>query len=116
MNITLADKTVEIRLSSRATRALAERESPLLAEMELLFSCLIRKRVRFRELGKETATSVSDRLSVRFRPVMTRVCAISDLPGSPPMDDFPIANPRPYVPHWLSIDYRRGEWLGEFGY
>jgi hypothetical protein len=116
MNITLADKTVEIRLSARATRALAERESPLLAEMELLFSCLIRKRVRFGDLAMESVTTVSDRLSVSFRPVMTRVCAISDLAGSPPMEDFPVANPRPYVPRWLAIDYRRGEWFGEFGY
>ena len=116
MNITLADKNLDIRVSPRAARALAERTAPLQAEMELLFSCLIRKRVRFSESVMNDATPVSDRLSVRFRPVMTRVCAMDDVTGSPPLDDFPIANPGPYVPHWLTIDYRRGEWSGEFGY
>ena len=122
MNITLAGKNLEIRLSEAAQRALAERTIPLLAEMELLFSCLIRKRVRFSDLNKkdemyrESAVSASDRLCVRFRPVMTRVCAVADVAGSPLLDDFPIANPRPFVPRWLAIDYRRGEWRGEFGY
>ena len=22
----------------------------------------------------------------------------------------------PYVPHWLKLDHRNGEWVGEFGY
>ncbi|MDP1904794.1 MAG: hypothetical protein Q8M09_11200 [Pseudomonadota bacterium] len=116
MHITLAEKNLDIRLSPAAEHALAQRQTPLLAEMELLFSCLIRMRVRFRERPSEDATPVSDRLSVRFRPVMTRVCAVAEVGGAPPLDDFPIANPRPYVPHWLAIDYRRGQWLGEFGY
>jgi hypothetical protein len=116
MNITLADKNVEIRLSAPAKRALAQRQTTLLAEMELLFSCLIRKRVRFRELDREIATQVTEQLAVSFRPVMTRVCAMAEVEGSPPVTDFPIANPRPYVPRWLTIDYRKGQWLGEFGY
>lgn len=116
MNVILHDKTIEIRLSKPAKRALEDRKTPLLAEMELLFSCLIRKRVRFHELPNGTAIPVSERLSVSFRPVMTKACVLSELEGSTPLEDFPITNPRPYVPHWLSIDYRRGQWHGEFGY
>jgi hypothetical protein len=117
MNVTLNDKEVHVRLSDSAQRALAGRQTPLLAEMELLFSCLIRKRVLFRDhVGAESATHVSDLLAVRFRPVMTRACSVSSVEGSPPSEDFPIADPRPYVPRWLSIDFRKGKWLGEFGY
>lgn len=116
MNITLADKPLEIRLSRAAELALAQRSTPLLAEMELLFSCLIRKKVRFYEQGADTGTPASKELSVRFRPVMTRQCSVSTLDGPPSSDDFPIKNVRPYVPHWLSIDFRKGQWLGEFGY
>lgn len=115
-HITLADKKLEIRLSRTARQALANRASPLLAEMELLFSCLIRKRVRFGELDGREAVTVSDRLSVSFRPVMTKACTLSDIEEETPVADFPIADARPYVPHWLAIDYRRGQWLGEFGY
>jgi len=115
MNITLHDKTVEIRLTAAAQKALAQRTTPLVAEMELLFSCLLRKRVNFGEAAEHT-TPVSDRLAVRFRPIMTRHCSVSEGGASPPSDDFPIANPRPYVPNWLAIDYRRGKWVGAFGY
>lgn len=116
MNIALANKPVAIRLSASARQALAERRIPLLAEMELLFSCLIHKRVRFGDLKDEAAVRASDRLAVRFRPVMTRACALADLADSPPLEDLALANPGPYVPRWLSIDFRRGQWLGEFGY
>ncbi len=115
MNVTLHDKTLEVRLTAAAQKALARRETPLVAELELLFSCLLRKRVCFGE-SAEHSTPVNDRLSVRFRPLMTRHCSVSEIDGTPPSDDFPIANPRPFVPNWLAIDYRRGEWVGDFGY
>ena len=115
MNIRLHDKSLEIRLTAAAQKALALRERPLVVEMELLFSCLLRKRVHFGEAA-ERSTPVNDRLAVRFRPIMTRHCSVSDTDGPPPSDDFPIANPRPYVPNWLDIDFRRGEWVGAFGY
>jgi hypothetical protein len=115
MNITLHDKSLEVRLTSAAQKALAKRTTPLVAEMELLFSCLLRKRVHFGESVDE-ATPVSDRLAVRFKPIMTRRCSVADGGASPPSESFPLENPRPYVPNWLAIDNRRGVWVGEFGY
>ena len=115
MNITLHDKPLEIRLTRAAEKALALRDTPLVAEMELLFSCLLRKRVHFGESAEQT-TPVSDRLAVRFRPIMTRRCSVAEGGAHPPSESFPLENPRPYVPNWLTIDYRRGEWVGNFGY
>jgi len=115
MNITLHDKPLEIRLTRAAQKALALRDTPLVAEMELLFSCLLRKRVHFGE-SAEQSTPVNDRLAVRFRPIMTRRCSVAEGGAHPPSEGFPLENPRPYVPNWLAIDYRRGEWLGNFGY
>lgn len=63
MNILLHDKALEIRLTAAAQHALALRETPLVVEMELLFSCLLRKRVHFGE-SAENATAVDDRLAV----------------------------------------------------
>jgi hypothetical protein len=47
---------------------------------------------------------------------MTRRCSVAEGGATPPSEGFPLENPRPYVPNWLAIDYRRGEWVGEFGY
>ena len=115
MNVTLHDKSVEVRISKAAQKALAQRDRPLVAEMELLFSCLLRKRVLFGDAA-EQSTPVNDRLAVRFRPIMTRKCSVAEGGATPPSEGFPLDNPRPYVPHWLTIDYRRGSWVGEFGY
>ena len=117
MNVTLNEKEVHISLSNSAQRALADRQTPLLAEMELLFSCLIRKRVLFSDQqDSDNATQVSNRLAIRFRPIMARACSVSSVEGHAPSEDFHIANPRPYIPRWLKIDFRKGQWLGEFGY
>ncbi|MDP3586359.1 MAG: hypothetical protein Q8R61_14615 [Thiobacillus sp.] len=115
MHITLHDKALEIRLSAAAQKALARRATPLVAEMELLFSCLLRKRVYFGEALDDT-TPAGDCLAVRFKPIMTRKCSVAEGGAAPPSERFPLENPRPYVPNWLSIDYRRGEWVGNFGY
>lgn len=115
MHITLHGKSLEIRLTPAAEKALALRDAPLVAEMELLFSCLLRKRVYFGE-STEQSVPVSAQLAVRFKPIMTRRCSVAEGGATPPSERFPLENPRPYVPSWLSIDYRRGEWVGNFGY
>jgi hypothetical protein len=115
--VTLGKKQVQVTLSQRAERELAARGTPLVAEMELYFSCLIRKAVRFKPLSAETtATPVSGNLYIRFRPVGSRSCGAKVSDGKPPLDDFPIVNPTAYTPDWLKVDYRGGEWRGEFGY
>lgn len=110
-------KPVRIELTRAAQRALAQRREPLLAEMELFFSCLIRKRVRFASLPADSdAVPAGDNLFVRFHPVMTAVCGKDYAGDEPPMTDFPIVRQEAFVPHWLAIDCRKGVWQGEFGF
>lgn len=116
--VNIDDKLISVELSNAAADALAQRDTPLLAEMELLFSCLIRKKVRFIEGdGAEDSTPITNGLALRFRPVMTAACHVSDLGhDTPPLADFPIVNARAFIPRWLRIDYDDSRWQGEFGY
>ncbi|MEA3274058.1 MAG: hypothetical protein U9Q81_01920 [Pseudomonadota bacterium] len=110
------ERTLEIHITKRAERALAGLGRPLVAEMELYFSCLIRKRVVFREGHAGPADHwVDEALGLRFRPVMTRNCSLGAAGGEPPVTDFPLVKPQRFVPRWLRIDYRGGAWQGEFG-
>ena len=111
-------RPVSIELTGAAEKALGERQQPLLAEMELYFSCLIRKQVRFRDLADEADTvSAADQLQIRFRPVMTAKCKVGEYEGDePPLTDFPITRPDSYIPKWLRIDFKHGQWVGDFGY
>lgn len=109
-------KTIDITLSPAAEKALTARSAPLLAEMELYFSCLIRKAVRFHETVDHDSVKVNESLALRFRPVMTQHCGTDYSGDEPPLTDFPITQAERYIPHWLRIDYHDGEWHGEFGY
>jgi len=114
----MLDRPIALELSKAAEKHLGNIEDPLCIEMELYFSCLLRKRVMVREkIESNFSVAVSDKLVIGFRPVMTKSCSISSCDGdSPPLSDFPIVRPECYIPHWLTIDYKKGKWLGEFGY
>lgn len=115
--VALEGREVRVHLTRAAQRALDQRAVPLVAEMELYFSCLIRLRVRFLDTaGEREVTPVSEKLAICFRPVAGRRCDLHALEGEQPLDDFPIVRRSPFVPHWLNIDYRKGKWVGEFGY
>ncbi|MCG6887243.1 MAG: hypothetical protein LJE74_08550 [Proteobacteria bacterium] len=114
--IKIYNKPVQLQLSSAAQRALAARNKPLYAEMELYFSCLIRLKVRFYDHAEHgNGITAGDKLVVSFRPVMTRTCGNDYEGDEPPLTDFPIARKEAFVPKWLRIDFQRGQWIGEFG-
>ena len=121
-SIELQGKLVDVTLSENARNALSRRTKLLTVEMELYFSCLIRKQVRFHDAENGTAEQnlpearLNDRMHIRFRPVMTKVCGKDYEGDEPPLTDFPISNSKAYIPHWLSIDFHNNEWIGEFGY
>ena len=98
--IEMLGKKIAFEISDRAKRQLQDRKKPLFVEMELYFSCLLRKEIRIREtlrekLDEEFAVQFSDVLHVSFRPVMTKSCSVSSCQGEkPPLSDFPIKKNR----------------------
>jgi len=117
-SIRIADRDVLVEVTSEAKSELAGRNRPVVVEMELYFSCLIRKRVRFPEAVRPDAfcQTMDGGMTICFRPVMTRACAVKDVIDKPDLEAFPIAKPQAFVPRWLRIDYLNGNWSGEFGY
>lgn len=109
-------KSISLTVTPPAERALQQRNTPLQVEMELYFSCLIRKAVRFYEAVSDRGVPVNESLSLSFRPVMTKQCGLDFSGDEPALTDFPIKQPERYIPHWLHIDYRNRKWHGEFGY
>src|SRR5574339_286576 len=93
-------KPMTVHLTHAAETVLLQRSSPLVAELELYFSCMIRKRVRFHTVVRSDRTvAVTDHLSISFRPVMTRKCQVNASDDADEMVvDFPITKPSAYVP------------------
>jgi hypothetical protein len=117
-SVRLGERELSVNISARAARQLALRESPLHIEMELYFSCLIRKRVNFGEMERPAfhSAAFANNAVISFRPVMTRHCTVSEVDGEPPVEDFPLTAAERFTPHWLRLDYRRGRWEGDFGF
>jgi hypothetical protein len=112
-------KPLHVQLSGRARAALAKRGQPLTLELELFFSCLIRKRLRVVEQPATDALPLTvdeTGLVVYFRPVMSQVCRVQEHPEGTPLIPFPLQRAARFSPRWLSLDYRGGQWRGEFGY
>lgn len=114
--VDMSGKPVRVSLSRAAERALARHEGTLYAEMELYFSCLVRLKVYFRDHAVAESFQVTDKLAVSFKPMMTASCNVEQAGKKPPVIEFPVAKPEAFSPKWLTIDYRGGEWFGEFGF
>lgn len=113
--IEILGKKVLVEWSASADRKLQELTEPLAVEMELYFSCLIRKAVRFGgDAQAANFVTAAPHLKVGFRPVMTKACNVKDFEVEPPVEDFPIVKPEAFVPKRLTIDYKAGKWSGDF--
>jgi hypothetical protein len=119
--VNLKGKEVLIDVSADAVRAASDSRLPVLAELELYFSCLVRKQLRFREINgvqphSDEYSRVFPGLYAAFRAVTTSHCSIADAGDKPPVETMPVRQPERFVPDWIRIDYRAGQWLGEYGF
>jgi len=116
--IQLYGKPVRVELTAAAERALEKRAEPLYTEVQLIFGCMVAKRVWFRDEANKDAVPVTPKLSVWFRPARyERACSFDDIDGGAVASDFPMAVDRKrFVPDVVHIDYRAGKWVGDFTY
>ncbi len=116
-NVRINGKPVAVEWTARAQRALESRPAPLMVELELYFSCLVKKFVHFREHpGSHGVAPVNDRLSLYFRPVMSTACSIetAERLGRQPETEITTASIRKIAPKRVWLDYRHGSWVGKF--
>jgi hypothetical protein len=116
--IHLHTKAVRLEVSRAAERALARRTTPLFAEVQLIFGCMIAKRVWFREAAVDGAVAVTPQLSVWFRPACyAKACSFDAIDNGAVASEYPlVAERRRFVPDLVRIDYRAGKWVGDFTY
>ena len=116
--IQLHGKTVDIHISKAAKKAIDAAAKPLVAEIHLIFGCMVAKRVWIKEQIDQDAVPVMKNLSVRFNTVKyAKTCSFDEIDNGAVHSDFPlVAEKRAFVPIWVNIDYRGGKWFGTFGY
>ncbi len=118
VQLSLRGAPLTVSWTKRAERQLSHRSTPLLAEMQLYFSCVVKKRVLFHEQppgeGLESQ-KVDDRLQIAFRPVQASSCDPVEFAANFPVkQEFETTGAVKMHPSRLQIDYKGGGWVGEF--
>ena len=117
--ITLNGKDVQVTLTPAARAAQARLDAPLYVELELYFSCLVKKFVHFRADSRgKPAVPVGDKLSIYFRPVTSTACTwdVAERLGRQPEMDIDSEALHHVAPKRVFIDYVDGQWHGSYAF
>lgn len=113
--VTLRDKPLDVEWTKRAQRALGQRDKPLVIEMQLYFSCVVKKRVLFHDSYDLDAVAVNDEITVAFRPVESTSCdPVEFAKNYPVKQEFESTAALKMRPKHLLVDYVHGKWVGEY--
>ncbi len=115
--ITLNGREVQVTLTPAALQAQGQLTAPLYVELELYFSCLVKKFVHFRadSRGKPTVP-VGDKLLLYFRPVTSTACTwdVAERLGRQPEKDIDSEALHHVAPRRVFIDHVKGQWRGSY--
>ncbi len=108
--INASGRKIEVLCSARANQALAQRERPLVAELELAFACMARKQVRFHDapMGGDVIR-VNEKLGLLVTAIIPNTCETDKSKTAAKI------TAQKFMPKWVRIDCLNGEWVGEYG-
>lgn len=113
--INLDGKALSIYWTHRAEQALLLRDTPLVIEMQLYFSCVVKKRLIFHDTTTLDTVSVTDNLQLVFRPVEALSCDPVEFAKHYPVKrEFSTHGALKMHPSALEVDYKNGQWSGSF--
>jgi len=117
--VVINGRDVVVEWTAAAARELARRQAPLIVELELYFSCLVKKFVHFRDDSRGRPTvAASDKLHLYFRPVTSTACSLEvfEQLGHRPERDIDSKALRKIAPKRVAITHARGAWRGTFNW
>jgi hypothetical protein len=111
-------REVRVSWTGRADRELQRRNQALIVELQLYFSCVVKKRVLFHHRAVEfDSIRVNDNIEIAFQPVASAVCDPQEFAASYPQGkNLSAGKASRMVPRGVEIDYRRNNWEGQFHY
>jgi len=110
-------RPVRVEWTARAEAALGARTHPLIVELELYFSCLVKKFVHVRKDASGHALAwVDERLALYLRPVTSTSCTPQTAArlGRQPEVEIDTPATRRIAPKRVQLDFSDGAWRGSF--
>lgn len=114
-SVVLYDKALQVELSQRAENALAKRDKPVVADVHLIFGCMLAKRIWFKDQVEGEAVSVCHNLAITFHTVKYTVCSFDNIDhGGIPTPFSPSIEMNKFIPDYVFIDYLKHQFSGAF--
>ena len=115
--VSLNGRMVRVRWTDRADVALRGLNQPLAVEVQLYFSCVVKKRMLFHQSPVPGSVAVAPNLDLVFRCIASAACDPTEFAESYPEGRSLMSGPAAEIPpKRVDIDYRRGGWEGSFAY
>lgn len=106
---------VSIKWTQRAQAELEKLNQPLVVEMQLYFSCVVKKRVLFHTNTTLESTPVNEHFGIALQAVEAAACDpvefVNNFPAKRVLDS---AGTQKVHPGQLQFDFKNNQWLGEF--
>ena len=106
---------IDIEWTQRAEKQLNRIEQPLVVEMQIYFSCVVKKRVLFHQSDESDTVAVTNKMAIGFNVVESNSCDPVEF-----ANNFPVKNRFNSIaaskmhPKKVSIDFSKEGWTGEF--
>jgi hypothetical protein len=115
--VSIGERPVEVCWTQRAALELQRRRQPLVVELQLYFSCMVKKRVLFHDQPLADSAPVSDELRLAFRAVSSAACDPLEFAASYPQGEvLSNAASARMIPRRVELDFRHHGWEGAFYY
>jgi len=115
--IDIRGKKMDIMYSKRAEKALQKRNIPLIAELQLYFTCVVQKRVNFHDKTELDTITVNPYLRITYHTVQSNACEPVEFAEKHPVKkELKSKGAQTMRPSLFQIDYKNGEWIGEFSF
>jgi len=113
--IQIAGRSLSVSWTQRAQRELQRRDEPLTVEMQLYFSCVVKKRVLFERRLEKGVEAADGGLRVAFHAVQASACDPVEFAQNYP-EKRRMESPAALRmhPRQLLLDFRNHQWQGEF--
>lgn len=114
-SIDIRGKKMAVIYSKRAKNALEKRDTSLIAELQLYFTCVVQKRVVFHEQSDLETITVNPNLKIAYHTVQSNACDPVEFADKHPVKkELNSKAAQSMRPSLLQIDYINDQWVGEF--
>ena len=108
---------MKIFYSKRAEHALLKRDTSLIAELQLYFTCVVQKRVVFHEQSDLDTITANSNLKIAYHTVQSNACDPVEFAEKHPVKkELNSKGAQSMRPSLFKVDFKNGTWIGDFSF